>query len=507
MKKEISYTRSVSPEHIKSMGQYFTNHDIASFMCSWACENAASMLDPAVGNSVFLTHARAVNPQCILTGYEIDEKILDFFGNPAKANIFNRDYLMNGWEDKYDAIVCNPPYNKFQAVRNRNEILESIYEHTGVRYSGYTNLYLLFLIKSIYQLSTNGRLAYIIPSEFMNSEYGIAVKQLIVDRRLLRAIVNFENDKEIFFNATTTCCILLLDHAPKTYASFYNLTSVKELSGIRISDGSGGCVLVSYDELKADRKWRSYLKQETATAYANLKPVSEFCCVSRGIATGANDFFCFSLSKARKAGIPLHYLTECICRSADIRSPIFDIADFEALSSADKTVYLLDITTSDYNDLAQYIETGAKSGVDKRFLPSRRNPWYSMEQKQAAPIWVSSACREGMKFVRNVAMTKSLTTFHSIFVRDPYADYTDIIFCYFLTPTAQSIIRENRKELGGGLEKFQPNDLNRAKMLDMELITPKDRTAILEIYKRLKEKPDPSLIGQLEVLFSSYLKL
>ncbi len=505
MNKEISYTKSVSLQHIKKLGQYFTSHNVAEFMCSWACQKADTMLDPAVGNSIFLTYAKKYNPKCILSGYEIDSEILHYFGNPAEANIINKDYLLNGWEDKYDTIVCNPPYNRFQAINNRDEILDTIYMHTGVKYSGYTNLYILFLIKSIYQLSDKGRLAYIIPSEFMNSKYGTTIKQMLIDRKLLRAIINFENDHEMFFNATTTCCILLLDYEPKSFVSFYNLTSVDELTVEIINGKFQKSIQIAYDHLKADEKWRSYINQEEKKKYTNLKPIAEYCSISRGIATGANDFFCFSLSKAKQYRIPKHCLKKCICRSADVKAPIFNSKTFEALSKADKMVYLLDVTTSDYDDIAPYVIYGEKNGINKKYLTSLRTPWYSMEQKQAAPILVSSACRDGIKFVRNVAMVKSLTTFHSVFIHNQYVDNTDIIFCYFLTPIAQTIIRENRKELGNGLEKFQPNDLNTAMMLDINLITTQDRAKILTLYGKLETESPASIIEQLNNIFSYYL--
>ena len=128
-----------------------------------------------------------------------------------------------------------------------------------------------------------------------------------------------------------------------------------------------------------------------------------------------------------------------------------------------------------------------------------------MEQKAVAPIWVSSACREGIKFVRNLAGTKSLTTFHSVFVNCESNDDVNVIFSYFLTPIAQTIIRENRKELGNGLEKFQPNDLNSANMLDIRIITNEDRTAILDIYNEMVQKYKPSLLEELNMIFMSYL--
>ena len=36
MRKEVDYTKSVTQQHIKSLGQYFTNPAIARFMCDWA---------------------------------------------------------------------------------------------------------------------------------------------------------------------------------------------------------------------------------------------------------------------------------------------------------------------------------------------------------------------------------------------------------------------------------------------------------------------------------------
>lgn len=506
MKKEMAYTKGATTDHIRSFGQYFTKYEVADFMCAWACRGAASVLDPAVGNSVFLKYARTHNASCSLTGFEIDREILDYFGNPAGADIINDDYLLRDWEKKYDAIICNPPYSRFQAVENRNEVLKVIYEHTGEKYSGYTNLYTLFLLKSIYQLSDKGRLAYIIPSEFMNSKYGTAIKQLLINKKLLRAIINFKNDHEMFFNATTTCCLILLDHEEKEQVCFYNLQSVDDLTLNILEEGNSRVSRVGYDQLTASEKWRLFINQEHIATFNNLVPVSHFCRVSRGIATGANDFFCFTRARAKAKGIPERYLSKCICHSADVKTLVFTSADYEKLAEEGKAVYLLDISIEDCETIKAYINEGIVAGVNKKHLPSCRTPWYSMEQKAVAPIWVSSACRNGIKFVRNLAGAKSLTTFHSVFVHGDFADDVDVIFSYFLTPIAQTIIRENRKELGNGLEKFQPNDLNAANMLNISVITEDDRTKIINIYNEIVLDNRSALLDELNTIFLSYLQ-
>ena len=505
MNKEIAYTKKIASEHIKSFGQYFTMPSVASFMCQWTCENAETMLDPAVGNSIFLSSARDLYPHCSLTGYEIDTTILDYFGNPADATLFHADYLLNDWDTKYDAIVCNPPYNRFQAVANRNEIIDTIYSHTGIKYSSYTNLYILFLIKSIYQMAEHGRLAYIIPTEFLNSQYGTAIKKKLIEEHLLTAVINFKNDKELFFNATTTCCILLLDHTPKEQILFYTLDSVSELDNLTIGSISSNCLSVDYSSIDPEEKWRTYLNQEESTQYNNLVDLAVFCKIARGIATGANDFFCMSRSKIEKLCIPPAVLTKCICKSADVKSPVFTEKDFLDLVQKDKTVYLLDIHEGEETGLEDYIAAGEANAVNKKYLLSCRTPWYSMEQKPIAPIWVSQASRDGLKFVRNLANVNSLTTFHSVYVNEPYEKDTDIIFCYFLTPIAQKIIRENRKELGNGLEKFQPGDLKTAKMLDITLLSAEDYARIESIYHNMVKNFQTSQIEELNEIFRSYL--
>ena len=104
---ETRYNEITPPEHRRALGQYFTPPAVAEFMASWACEGAQTMLDPAAGNSVFLRAARERYPGLVLTGYELDGGILGFFGNPAGAELRKEDYLRSGWEDTYDAIVCN----------------------------------------------------------------------------------------------------------------------------------------------------------------------------------------------------------------------------------------------------------------------------------------------------------------------------------------------------------------------------------------------------------------
>lgn len=506
MKKESEYANVKGLNYLKKSGQFFTDERIVRFMVGWTCKNAMNVLDPAVGNNIFLRVCKDKFPLIKEYGYEIDKSILDFFKNTYNYNIFNQDYLLSDWSLKFDAIVCNPPYNKFQAIENRDIIIKNIFDNTGISLSGYTNLYVYFLLKSIFQLSENGKLSYIIPTEFLNSKYGNIIKKILVNKNLLYAIINFKNNKEIFSNATTTSCILLINKQQKNSVKFFNIESIDDLFNLDVENDRTSPLVVDYKELLVKEKWRDYINiNQQKLNFKNLKPTSDFCYVSRGIATGANDYFCFSKEKIDNYKIPIECLSKCICKSEDVKGNFFNDNDFKILRNNNKKVYLLNANSNNIDKISTYIEYGEKLGIKEKYIPAHRKYWYSVEQKNSAPIWVSSAYRKTMKFIRNIANIENLTTFHSIFIKKDYIDKTNLIFCYFITPTAQQIINENRKEMGNGLNKFQPNDLNNSKMLDISVIEKDDRDKIETIYMKLQKESTSYLISELDKIFLKYL--
>ncbi len=504
MDREQEYIKAAGSEHLKRYGQFFTPEQVARFMADWACKGAKTMLDPAVGNSVFLRAAQEKNPACALTGYEVDPAVLEHFGNPAGADLHREDYLRGDWQGRYDAILCNPPYNRFQAVEDREKVLEEVRVHTGVQCSGLSNLSTLFFVKSMCQLSERGRLAYLVPSEFLNSRYGTPVKMRMMEGKLLRAIVNLKCEKELFPGAITTACILLLDREEKRSVDFYRVSVLEELTELqRLTPACS----VPYEALRAEDKWRPYLLGEKRREEGKLVPLSRFCTVSRGIATGANEFYCFSRSRMKKYGLKENCFTPCICRSAQVKEPVFTLENFRALAEQDQLTYLLDVREIKDKALERYVAEGEKQGIPTRYLPAHRTPWYSVERKAAAPIWVCSACRNGMKFVRNQAGVANLSTFHGIYMKKTHEREADLLFAYLLTPTAQRLLEEERKELGGGLHKFQPNDLNGARMLDLDTITEGDRTAMLDLCKQIEEHFSTDLIEKVDHIVKKYLNL
>jgi adenine-specific DNA-methyltransferase len=86
----------------------------------------------------------------------------------------------------------------------------------------------------------------------------------------------------------------------------------------------------------------------------------------------------------------------------------------------------------------------------------------------------------------------------------------DILSAYFLTDVAREIFDDNRREYGGGLNKFEPNDLNDARVVDLDAVDGVTESAIGEAYKIyrgsvLRSEPDARALKRLNDLFSEIL--
>jgi adenine-specific DNA-methyltransferase len=519
---EKEYTKTVLLEHRKKFAQFFTPFELASLMADWLLNNPniKSVLEPAFGLGVFSRALLSKKSNLSIKGFDIDETILneakEIFNDTPNLVLHLEDYMFNDWSNKYDGIICNPPYFKFHDYDNKT-IINEIEKRLKIKLNGFTNLYTLFLLKSIYQINTNGRLAYIIPSEFLNSDYGKLVKSALIKSKVLRHIIVFDFEENVFDDALTTASILLCsndNHSQKVKFSAIKKIDDLELIKNYISEYPNNRIddlTFNINELDTEVKWRKYYQEQNGMRYKNLIPFSSVAKVVRGIATGANEYFTFSKSKARKYGIDEKYLLPCICKAVDIKDNFFTIDNFYSLINGDRQTYLLNAIGSKDENVIKYVELGEELGIDKKYLTSCRTPWYSLENRPPSPIWVSVFNRSGLKFIRNEANISNLTTFHCVYpIQNSLFDNVniDILFAYLLTDVAREIFEDNRREYGNGLQKFEPNDLNKAMMLDLTLLDTKTEDKIIELYKNFRDtainkSPDDSFLTKINNIFKT----
>jgi len=452
---------------VRPFGQVFTPRPVADWMVRWVCAHQPRrVLDPALGQGVFVDAIEAlvnerpdgVRPR--IDAFEIDSKLLDeFMSRPREfqPRCRREDFLTAGVSDTYDAIVANPPYVRHHDMDRDDGAFRRFDRLAGRRLSRMTNLYGLFLIKIWSQLAPNGRAAVITPAEWLNADFGRAIKAFLLEQNAIDAIVQFDPVGLVFDDALTTAAITLLRRDRPDDAKL-TLASVDDLSALQGSVIASGRRL-DRRELDPRRKWSPLFDPSRSIEPITGPTLGDVARCVRGIATGANQYFALRESDRRRWGLDRLDLTPCITKAVHVQGEVFTEADMRRLVQTDQRVYLLNPRPRLSAAVERYLDEGRRLGIPDRYLPSHRPVWYRPERREPAPIWVSVFARGKFKFVLNRAAALNLTAFHAIYPHEPTPRRVRAIFDYLTGPEAQPALRDHHRIYADGLLKLEPRDV------------------------------------------------
>ena len=493
-----SYVQKVGATHLRRYGQYFTPPSVASFMAKWVLNANAKglVLDPALGNGVFPQAIEALDPGRKIIGYEVDSNIIQHFHVPENTTLRFENFLTGDWNESYAGIIGNPPYLKFQLIEERNEVRKSLALNSKYIPGNLSNLYLLFTIKSAQQLIDGGHMAFLIPSDFLDSESGKSLKSILVELELLDFVVQIDDSKgSLFDGVLTSSCILLMSKKQKSDVKFVKVEDIVELPAFENLVHT----TIPYTKLDPEVKWGKYLEPESHQE-SLAGHLGDYVEARRGIATGANDFFLFRESEALKRSLSQNNFRNVVSKSIDVKTSVFTLGNYETNAMNDKLTLLFDPEEPLSDAALSYINEGERLGFSEKYLCAHRMVWYRGERQKPAPIWICQGNRQKIKVVRNIAGVNHLTTFHGIYPLPDYEQHTDGLFALLLSSRAQALLIRASKKMASGLLKFQPKDLTGASFFTLSPIDNRWEIAN-QLGRRIIELGDlsPSLQGELDL--------
>jgi adenine-specific DNA-methyltransferase len=208
-----------------------------------------------------------------------------------------------------------------------------------------------------------------------------------------------------------------------------------------------------------------------------------FRCL-RGIATGANDYFCLTAGEMAANELRRQHCEPCITKATDADGLIFTRQKFSGLVQRDRRCFLLNPKQLD-DAVTRYLALGEKQGVRDRYLPSHRPVWYLPENRGPADIWVAVFSRESVKFILNEAGTKNLTCFHGLYGKTDSRAHR-LLMTLFLNSSAgrKSFFAVNRF-YGDGLNKLEPKDVEAMPCPEMPSVGENELDRLLEQMMKL----------------------
>lgn len=257
------YAKSVTIQHKKDNGQFFTPTEIAHFMASLAkkTQNKLKILDPGCGTAILsaslieaLTKRNDNLKEIELVVYETDKDILPYTQATLdylciwlkknkiqfKASLDTNDFVLENkecfeqsatlfFEPKnaiYDIIISNPPYFKIPKEDKRANVAKSIVW-------GQPNIYSIFMMVAAKLLKNDGELIFITPRSFASGNYFRAFREAFFQEIELEQIHLFGSRTDTFDRDDVLQETLIIKGRKQKLNGHLNTITVTHSHGVR----------------------------------------------------------------------------------------------------------------------------------------------------------------------------------------------------------------------------------------------------------------------------------
>lgn len=296
------------------------------------------------------------------------------------------------------------------------------------------------------------------PAHWLDTNYSRKVKQFLLERADVEAIVGFPANELLFNHAVTTATITLIrkrtdkDRPPALTRLLHAKTSDVDEISAAITDPERGEKVA----LASTRKW----SHPTAVKRRGVR-LDQLAHVRRGAATGCNGFFAISNKTRREWELTRSYLTRCAASPRLFPGKEINEDAFAGLSDTAPRWLLAPSREWTYGPMYEYLEYGlAEYELLERHLVKQRvkagRKWWKVETV-SAPILFSYFNRPHGRFVRNRIDAVPLNNWLAIQPKDGID--ADELFAVLQEGSVAERLAEQSRHYGNGLWKLEPSEL------------------------------------------------
>lgn len=467
-------------EQLRSAGQFWTPAWVAEAMASYVLQDgSAHIFDPAVGAGAFFRAAKAEAARrgCDVTllGTEIDGAALNqglasglTMRDLAATQV--RDFALDPPDRQFDAIVANPPYIRHHRLspRAKAELRAFCLSYTGMTLDGRAGLHVYFLLRALQRLAPGGRMAFILPTDVCEGKFAPALWSWIATHFRIDAMMTFAPDATPFPGVDTNAILVFIRHAPPCELFFWAHCLQPETPQLQGWVTSGfsifGDGLEVHQRVLAEGLATGLSRPPLREAWSGSR-LGDFATVTRGIATGANDFFFLTWGAAERLGIPDMLLRHAVGRTRDVSGEELTVDNLRDLDARGRPTALLALDGRGLDAYPEpvraYIEHGVQRGLPERPLIASRRPWYKMESRVAPPFLFAYLGRRNARFIRNSAGALPLTGFLCVYPRSTDPESIERLWRVLRHPATIANLGLVGKTYGSGAIKVEPRALER----------------------------------------------
>jgi len=199
----------------------------------------------------------------------------------------------------FDCVIANPPYIRIQTLQEFSPPEASYLKaHYETAKSGNFDIYVCFVEKAFATLKPEGKLGFILPSKFFQTDYGAALRGIITRNHALEKVVDFSH-LQVFEGPTTYTCLLFLTRDSKKTVEYVRVEDEEKLKSV---DGASARIP---SETLSSTPW-AFSSRGERVVFEKMErgtiPLLDLAtAISRGSSSGADDIFV--VKKTEKAGV------------------------------------------------------------------------------------------------------------------------------------------------------------------------------------------------------------
>lgn len=286
------------------------------------------------------------------------------------------DFLLHDFNRRFDIVIGNPPYIRFDEIGKGKQ---AEYRMRFETFKNRCDIYIPFFEKSLSLLSIRGMLSFICSNRFTKNRYGAALRRLISDQFHVALYVNMEHSQPFLEKVSAYPAIFAIDRNKSLPTFSATVADAGRKTLERLEPSRRANDLCRFEKwYDGDAIWTSTCAtdkdeaQRIQQTYPTIEDSAPGTKIGIGVATGADEVF---LDAQRHADIEPERLLPLVV-SDDIKNGVISWQDHYILNPYDPHRRGGMIDLSDYPKTAAYLKRNAERLKSRYCAKGHRADWY-----------------------------------------------------------------------------------------------------------------------------------